>query len=356
MGYKNNIMKHLRTKSAAIVAALFLVAGGTSVAFPLIAHATDCTSTGFYRDSTNMTAAVINPTSTVTGTINAAGCNIGVYFGPGHNGTVDGATITGADYYGVAVQQAKVNVRNSNINTIGDVPLDGSQHGIGIYYATVAGLVNDDCTTGSTRGTIENNSISSYQKNGISVVCTGTNVNIKNNIVQGQGPVNYIAQNGIEVGYGANASVTGNIVTGNAYTGANGASSGGILVFGGAPYGGAYTTDTQISNNIVIGNDVGIYLSNVSTCGATSCTATKTRTNIDVSDNTIANASLTNTTGDSMTPPQGYQAGISDQGDHDTITNNQISGIGYDPSSSSSSIAVFQIDVTSTNHPKVHHN
>ena len=56
---------------------------------------------------------------------------------------------------------------------------------------------------------------------------------ISNNTVTGEGPVDYIAQNGIQLGYGAKATVTGNTVTGNAYTGANGASSGGILVVGG---------------------------------------------------------------------------------------------------------------------------
>ena len=63
-----------------------------------------------------------------------------------------------------------------------------------------------------------------------------TTVSVTGNTVTGEGPVNYIAQNGIQMGYGAKGAVTSNIVTGNAYSGANQASSGGILVVGGPAF------------------------------------------------------------------------------------------------------------------------
>jgi parallel beta-helix repeat protein len=153
---------------------------------------------------------------------------------------------------------------------------------------------------------------------------------------------------------GADGTATGNIVTGNSYTGPGQAASGGILVFGGVPYGGDITSNIEIKNNIVIENDVGIYLSNVDSCTSTTCTATATKTNIKVENNTIANASLNNNTGSG--PTQGYQAGVSDQGNGDKITNNNISGAGYDPANSTDNIAVFSVDVSSTNHAKVHGN
>lgn len=353
MSLYSNTLKKIKIKTTLIISAVILGASGLAIAIPLTTHAiTTCSPTNFYRDSLNMTAAVVNPTSKVTGTIDATGCNIGVYFGPGHNGSVNGATITNANYYGVVVQQAKVNVENSNIHNIGENPLNGDQHGVGIYYATVAGIQNGDCTTGSTEGTIENNSVSTYQKAGIVADCTGTSVKIDDNVVQGQGPVNYIAQNGIEIGVGASAVVNNNYVTDNSYTGPNGASSGGILAYGGEAYGGAYTTNTQITNNVVFGNDVGIWLSNISGCSTTSCTAATTKTDIDVEGNTIANAGLNNTTGNSST--QGYQAGISDQGDRDTISGNTITGAGYDPANSTSTIFTTWIDVSSTNHVRLH--
>ena len=318
--------------------------------FSSSAHAATCTQTGFFRDGINMTAAVVNPSSTVTGDVDATGCNVGVYYGPGHNGTVKNATIHGSNYYGVVVQKANVDIKGSNIHNIGETPLNGSQHGVGIYYATIAGVSNGDCSTGSTSGTVQNTSVSSYQKGGIVANCTGTSVTISNNVVSGQGPVDYIAQNGIQVGYGANATVTGNTVTGNAYTGANQAASGGILVVGGACYGGDYTVGTLIQNNTVSGNDVGVYLSNLDA----TCAPSNTKTNIKVNNNNISNGALTNTTGNGAT--QGYQVGVSDQGDHDKITNNKISGAGYNPENSSSSIFVNWIDVSVTNHAKVRAN
>ena len=40
-----------------------------------------------------------------------------------------------------------------------------------------------------------------------------------NNTVAGEGQIDYIAQNGIQFGYGASGSVTGNTITGNWWTG-----------------------------------------------------------------------------------------------------------------------------------------
>lgn len=65
--------------------------------------------------------------------------------------------------------------------------------------------------------TIDNNIVSDYQKNGITL--TGkVNGTVTNNTVTGNGPIDYIAQNGIQVGFGASALVRGNSVSGNYYT------------------------------------------------------------------------------------------------------------------------------------------
>jgi hypothetical protein len=146
--------------------------------------------------------------------------------------------------------------------------------------------------------------------------------------VTGEGPVNYIAQNGIQVGYdGAQATVTENTVTGNAYTGANGASSGGILVVGGPCFGDGlpYATGVSITRNTLTTNDVGVFLFN----GDANCVAPTSRTNNSVKFNAISNDAVTNTTGQTSTC--GYQAGVSDVGTKDHIVNNEISGIGYTP-------------------------
>lgn len=176
--------------------------------------------------------------------------------------------MSGANYFGILVTgelldslgnatltgATSVDVTNSLVYDIGESPLNGSQHGVAIYYR--------GCAAGSSAtGTISNNGISAYQKGGIVVNCPGAGASVSSNTVTGVGPVNYIAQNGIQIGFGASGQVMRNKVTGHSYTGPNFASSAGILVFGGC--GSALTTGVQIVKNIVgdatpaNGNDMG---------------------------------------------------------------------------------------------------
>jgi hypothetical protein len=291
-----------------------------------------CTPTGF----NGLTAAQIG--GNVTGTLDASGCNIGVYYDSTHTGGVSGAEIYGATSYGVLVNGAAgVNVTGSSIHNIGEVPLNGAQHGNAVYY------------TNAASGTISGNTVGHYQKNGITAV-GGSTVTISGNTVKGEGQVAYIAQNGIEVGSGATASVSGNTVSGNAYTGANNASSGGILVFGGPCYGVPYTTGVSVTKNTLTNNDVGIFLSNVAAgCTTPSPTATKD----SAVNNTITNSNGTsNVSGNGY--PNGYQAGISDFGNHDNIVSNKISGTGYTASFEPTTDSLYTlIDTTGSTHPHV---
>jgi hypothetical protein len=305
--------------SSSAVLATFLVAGlGTITS----AAAPTCTPTGFFRDGINMTAAQIG--GDVTGSLDATGCNIGVYYDNTTSGNVTGATIFGANYFGVVVNgdvgAAAVNVTGSSIHDIGETPLNGDQHGNAIYYRAFGG---------SASGAISGNTVTDYQKNGITIN-GDVSATISNNTVTGEGPVDYIAQNGIQVGYGADAAVTENTVTGNAYTGPAGASSGGILVVGGpffnSPgFNSPYTVGLTITRNTLTNNDVGVFLFNADANGA----APATRTKNSVKLNDITNNLVTNTSGQNAAC--GYQAGISDVGTKDLIVNNEISGTGYTP-------------------------
>lgn len=176
---------------------------------------TACTKTGFHRDGIDLTAAQIG--GKVTGDLDATGCDIGVYYGPGTKGSVKKATIENARYFGVLNYGGKVDVKDSTISQIGDTPFNGSQHGIGILYTTEKDL---DRTTisGNADGTISGNALVKYQKNGIVVRGAGASAKIERNTVTGYGPTGVIAQNGIQVSYGASATVTGNTVSGHSYT------------------------------------------------------------------------------------------------------------------------------------------
>lgn len=314
-GKKTSHMKRVSIAATTAIIAALALTSQTGTAF-----ATSCTPTGFFRDGINMTAAQFG--GDVTGPLDAGGCNIGVYYDNTTSGNVTGADIHGANYFGVLVNgdsgAVSVNVKSSTIHGIGETPLNGTQHGVAIYYRAL--------DTGTASGTISGNTLTNYQKGGIT---TNGNVSatITNNTVTGQGAVDYIAQNGIQVGYGATATVTGNTVSGNAYTGSNLASSAGILVVGG-PYFDpfpAYTVGLKISKNTLTKNDVGVWLFNADSSGNAPTTTTKNVVNV----NTISNNAVANTTG--YTAACGYQAGISDLGNKDVIANNTISGFGYTP-------------------------
>ena len=298
----------------------------------------DCTPTGFSRDGINLTAALINPSNPVSGIVDASKCNIGIYFDHG-KGTVQDAEVFGANYFGIVVNgdsnNVAVNISDAYVHDIGENPFNGTQHGVAIYYRALG--------VGTTAGTITNNRVTAYQKGGIVANGPGTNVAITDNTVTGLGAVDYIAQNGIQVGYGATASVMRNTVSGNAYSGYNNASSGGILVVGGEGYGAALTVNTRIVRNTLTNNDVGIYLSNIDADGNAPLTAT----NIKVTNNIISNAAFSN--------KYPYQAGVSDQGNGDKIINNTISGAGYDPDAHAGAFLI-DADPSFTNRAKVHAN
>ena len=313
-----------------VLLATALVVGLGAALLPAMANAATCTGTGFSRDGFEMTAAQIG--GNVSGDLDATGCNIGVYYDNTTTGNVTaGANIHGANYFGVAVNgdvgSVSVNVTGSAIHDIGESPLtgQGSQHGTAVYYRAFGG---------TARGTISSNTVTNYQKNGITIN-GNVSATVTNNTVTGQGPVSWIAQNGIQLGYGAKATVTGNTVSGNAYTGANLASSGGILVVGGECFGPglAYTVNLTITKNTLLGNDVGVWIFNADpTIDPNVCVPPPSSvvTNNAVKINKISNAAVTNTTGTDSTC--GYQAGVSDNGKKDLIVNNTISGTGYTPS------------------------
>lgn len=191
-----------------------LAFGGSAV------NATTCVPTGYVRDGLNLTARQIG--GTVTGTLDATGCHIGVYYSAVAPGAVTNADIFGATYFGVLVNGATVDVRDSSVHDIGESPFNGSQHGVGIYYRNGAS------------GTVAGNQVSAYQKGGITANDAGTEVSVINNTVTGLGRVDFIAQNGIQFGWGARVvALSGNTVTGNHYT--QGASRGwvsaGILLY-----------------------------------------------------------------------------------------------------------------------------
>lgn len=374
---------------------LFASLVGIAIAMSLapsaaLASVGTCTPTGFYVDGMNLTAAEINPGS-ISGPVNAAGCNIGVYYDDGTDGgTVVGGTVndvtisglyvagtSGANYFGILVNgggghaAVVVNITNSTVENTGENPLNGTQHGDAIFFinGSTSNLADDSRTcssVGTTTGIISGDTVGGYQKNGITAKCPGVSVTITGNTVTGAGAVNYIAQNGIELGLGAGGSVNDNTVSENEYTGDNNADSSGILVFGGTDNGGALSVGVKVTGNTLTDNDVGIFSVN---------SPAPTATNNKIHGNTLNNPDVSNVSGcghycstentvacstdadcssvSGTCIEQGYQAGISQVGNSDQITGNPNSGAGYATNGhvcgDGSSIAILAIDSSGTN-------
>lgn len=291
--------------------------------------------------------------------------------------TLDGAghTITAADpmgdhFKGGVIQNGgpSANVTNVKITTSGlaDVCDGGAARLRGILFDGASGSITNNVITDINQGAsgcqegnaiearnfdspaisrvvIDSNTVTGYQKTGI-VANGNVDATITDNTVDGGAPVNYIARNGIQVGFGATGMVKRNTVKGNSYTGPD--VSGGIIVVGGPGYGAGldFCRNVQIMQNTITEADVAVFISQYEA----DLSAPATSTNIKVVNNTISKAGVTN----------GfiYQAGVSDVGNNDKIIANDISGAGYDPNTIPGATFSVDADTSFTNRPKVHAN
>lgn len=327
-----------------LVVITFIISGiGFWASWSKLAEAacTPIPETSFSIDAiSNLTAALVNPGTVDNTDVDATGCDLGVYFSPGQSGSVSNSTIHDARIAGIVNNGAKVPIFSNAINQIGDNPLDGVQYGLGILVYGLDSPVSGD---------IKFNNIWNYQKGGI-VVKGANGLDVLNNTVIGQGPVDFIGQNGITLEYGNNSTISGNQVFGNSYTGAGEVSSAGILLIGGPCFSGQPSqTNTTITNNDLEGNDVGVWLANLqSDCVTSVSSPTK---NV-VMTNVIRNNGIFNTTGDIT---GAYQAGVAILGDKDKVVNNSICGIGYTPVASPPPF-LYSVDAGSANSPTVSNN
>jgi hypothetical protein len=189
---------------------------------------------------------------------------------------------------------AQIFVENATGVIISHLTVDGSgnkladctKNPIGIYFKNSSGKITADVTrnqslggtnqgcqaglgidvesnTGTPAVTISNNSVHNYQKNGITASGPGTGegpaVYITANTVTGIGPTPNIAQNGIQISFGASGKATANHVADNIYTGANSGATG-ILIYA--------STGVLVSNNSVESTQFGIATVTDSTLGS----------------------------------------------------------------------------------------
>jgi hypothetical protein len=178
--------------------------------------------------------------------------------------TVDAAWPTGTcddSLYGVLVAgNATLTLVNSSIVAAGAVPLNGCQGGVGLQVGMA-------WTTPVEVGhaTLINDTISGYQKNGVTIDGAGSSATISETTVTGAGPTTMIAQNGIQVSNGALGTISGSTITGNEcnyVTPSPGVSCGadsmadyqasGVLFYGAA-------AGSSVTGSSINANDIGVY-------------------------------------------------------------------------------------------------
>ncbi|WP_147442090.1 right-handed parallel beta-helix repeat-containing protein [Corallococcus exercitus] len=165
---------------------------------------------------------------------------------------------------------------------------------------------------------IRGNQLTGYQKAGVAVLGRVA-ATVEDNVIDGLGPTDRIARIGIQLAYGVSGQVVGNQVKGNAYRFERDWGSG-IMVLGGAYYGAGRELchDLLIQDNVLTGNDVGVYLLQAVD---EDFNPPPTSQNLQVLGNTLSKTDLT----------ASYQAAIADNGTANLISRNRISGDGYDP-------------------------
>jgi len=143
----------------------------------------------------------------------------------------------------IFVQNATVTISHMAVDGANDQLTGCGVDAVGIYFKNAAGVITDNavrnvllppglqgCQDGlainvesstATAVTISNNSVRNYDKNGITASGpsgpNGPKVTITGNTVVGLGATTVIAQNGIQIGYGASGSIQNNYVADDIY-------------------------------------------------------------------------------------------------------------------------------------------
>jgi hypothetical protein len=240
------------------------------------------TKTGL--DIVGDTGAIVSPTAPAAPVTDPAAASVGgvapivaiVRVAPGAtNTTISGLEINGAGiqhqinqngcvndlaglYWG-ATRGHDASGTASDLDVVNTTPNNsGCGLGLGIYV--------DAGTGGTAKVTLHQNSVSGYGKNGITCGDIGVACSITANTIT-TSPTADVAQNGIQVGFGATATVNANYVTGNDWT-AYGTDANpevesdfgaGVLLYAaGVNSAGKANTSIAVGGNTLKGNQIGV--------------------------------------------------------------------------------------------------
>jgi len=175
------------------------------------------------------------------------------------NLTVDGTNdlIQGCSPYliGVLFQNASGALSEmAVVNQILGPGLTGCQGGLAVLVQSGGG--------GTSKVDVADSVVQNFAKNGITGSEVGTKLTVERTSVVGIGLTPYVAQNGVEFGFGATGSITDSTVADVAYTLPEVAASVGILLVG--------SPSVTVKNNVVTDTETGIYTYSEGTDGSAS--------------------------------------------------------------------------------------
>jgi hypothetical protein len=213
---------------------------------------------------------------------------------------------------------------------------------------------------------IRNSTIDGYQSAGMLVDGASSTVDLHDSIVRSGAPNPTLEQIGVQISRGATGELTDNLIAGNEYNGTTPGLVGmGIDIFGGCTDagGGPLDTNVHVAGNHIANNDLGVFVlqgDNSSECvnPAPTPTAEQIVANLITKDDGITNTATETDQYDNAYA--GYQAGIQDGGNSDTIIHNAIaSSIGaFGPQAVPPGPFLAPIDIQSypTTSPVIHAN
>jgi len=166
------------------------------------------------------------------------------------DGSANGITSCSPNLIGILYQDASGSIEHNavrNVRLASSLP--GCQSG--------GAIVVESSASGRSNVTIADNSMDGYQKNGITANEPGTKVDVNGNTVSGLGPTTGAAQNGIQIGFGAQGRVTNNAVADNVYSPCESvancpSNAAAILIF--------QSNAVRVERNTLASNQVGVFV------------------------------------------------------------------------------------------------
>ena len=241
--------------------ALAVPAGAVAmVTTPSPAGAATCLPAG----TTGLTAAMVAPligTKTIANqTINATGCDVGIFVPPGDNNVaITGVTVTGANDHGIFAQNVSgLTISDSTVTGNGVAPTKGINENKGIE---LVGVSSSDVTGNIVTGNLADGGIGIADDGTVDpgapnpgLPAASTNDTITNNKSEG----NYGGCGIVVAAYDPGAGISGITVQGNVVSGtvgrftAHGPVIGGIVVAADMP--GTSVTTVHVTSNTVTGS------------------------------------------------------------------------------------------------------